>query len=119
MRTDGLDTNDSLMTDSDLHLTDELANDKLFTSGSTSLVDLTPMPRRRIPSTFDQYVNALPADEQKRIRDAEKAYLDDRNVRLRQLETVCEDQMFGYEAKPAGLRGVARKVIRDDTRAKV
>lgn len=102
MRTDGLDTTDSLMTDSDLHLTSELANDKLLVSGSISIDDSTPMPRRRDTPTFDQYVGSLPLEEQRRIRAAERAYLDDRGVRLRQLETIYGDQMSGYEATPAG-----------------
>lgn len=101
MRTDGLDTNDSLMTDSDLHLTDELADANVISEREYSSRVSPPLPRRSIPS-FHAYVKSLPLEEQARIRQAERAYLDGRKDRVRHEETIFAEQMVGCEDRPAG-----------------
>ena len=102
MRTDGLDTNDSLMTDSDLHLTSELAtaNLELEREHSSRVIPSLPSKRtRRIPS-FQAYVKSLPLEEQARIRQAERTYLDGRKDRVRHEETIFAEQMIGCSDQP-------------------
>lgn len=99
MRTDGLDSNDVVMADSDLHLTRELATATVLSEGEHSSRVSSPLPRRRIPS-FQSYVKSLPLEEQAKIRQAERAYLDGRKDRVRHEETIFAEQMIGCSDQP-------------------
>lgn len=84
-----------------LHLSNELASATIGVTGSISSNDLTPMRRRRVPS-FAEYVRSLPLEEQAKIRQAEREYLDTRHQRLRSEEQIFSEQMVGHEDTSAG-----------------